>query len=65
MVLLISVDPRVDVSLVHRAIEKDYQAVNGDAFTENIYPNNERGFYSGVTIRPTTAWRLGCVRRYL
>jgi hypothetical protein len=56
--LLVSVDPRVDVSLVHRAIEKDYQAVNGNAFTENIYPTNERGFYSGVTIRPTAAWRL-------
>ena len=56
--LLVSVDPRVDVSLVHRAIEKDYQAVNGDAFTENIYPNNERGFYSGITIRPTAGWRV-------
>jgi hypothetical protein len=56
--VLISVDPRVDVSLVHRAIEKDYQSVNGNAFTENIYPNNERGFYSGITIRPTTAFRL-------
>ena len=56
--VLISVDPKVDVSLVHRAIEKDYQSVNGDAFTENIYPNNERGFYSGITIRPTAAFRL-------
>ncbi len=56
--VLISVDPRVDVSLVHRAIEKDYQSVNGNAFTENIYPNNERGFYSGITIRPTSAFRL-------
>ena len=56
--VLISVDPRVDISMVHRAIEKDYQSVNGDAFTENIYPNNERGFYSGITIRPTTAFRL-------
>ena len=56
--LLISVDSRVDVSVVQRAIAKDYQAVNGNAFTENVYPANENGIYAGITIRPATAWRL-------
>lgn len=56
--LLISVDPRVDFSLLHRSIDKAYQAVNGNAFTENVYPTNESGFYAGITIRPATAWRL-------
>jgi hypothetical protein len=56
--LLISVDPRVDVSLVHRHIEKEYQAINANAFTENTSPSNENGLYGGITIRPTAAWRL-------
>lgn len=56
--LLISVDPKVDVSLLHRTIAKDYQAVNGNAFTENLLPSNENGLYGGVTVRPATAWRL-------
>ncbi|MBI5856537.1 MAG: helix-hairpin-helix domain-containing protein [Sphingobacteriales bacterium] len=56
--LLISVDPRVDVSIVQRTISKAYQAVNGNAFTENTYPTNETGFYTGVSIRPAIYWRL-------
>ncbi|MFC0771820.1 hypothetical protein [Terrimonas alba] len=55
---LISVDSRVDLSLVHRLIAKDYQAVNANAFTENVYPTNENGLYMGITIRPSSAWRL-------
>ncbi|HEY6506019.1 MAG TPA: helix-hairpin-helix domain-containing protein [Chitinophagaceae bacterium] len=56
--LLISVDPRADISLLHRSISKEYQAVNGNAFTENTYPTNEHGFYAGINIRPSAAWRL-------
>ena len=56
--LLLSVDPRVDVSLVYRNIAKDYQAINGNAFTESTSPSNEKGLYAGITIRPTPAWRL-------
>jgi hypothetical protein len=56
--LLISADPRVDISIAHRSIDKAYQAVNGNAFTENTYPANEKGLYAGITIRPETAWRI-------
>lgn len=56
--LLISVDPRVDVAIVQRSIAKDYQAVTGNAFTENVYPTNENGIYAGITIRPAVAWRV-------
>jgi len=56
--LLLSVDPRVDFSFLQRTINKAYQAVNGNAFTENAYPVNETGFYSGVSIRPKPAWRI-------
>jgi len=56
--LLISVDPKVDISIVQRTINKAYQSINGNAFTENTYPTNETGFYAGVTIRPAIGWRL-------
>ena len=56
--LLLSVDPRVDISFVQRTINKAYQSINGNAFTENTYPTNETGFYAGVTIRPAIGWRL-------
>ena len=53
--LLISVDPRVDISILHRNINRAYQAVYGNAFTENTYPTNENGLYAGVSIRPPIA----------
>jgi hypothetical protein len=56
--LLISVDPRVDISFLHRHIDPQYQSNNGNAFTENTYPTNENGFYSGISLRPVTAWRF-------
>jgi hypothetical protein len=43
---------------LQRTISKSYQAVNGNAFTENAYPTNETGFYSGVSIRPKPSWRI-------
>ena len=56
--LLISVDTRVDVSIVQRTIQKGYQSINGNAFTENTYPTNETGLYTGVTIRPAIGWKF-------
>ena len=56
--LLISVDPNVDLSFVQRTISAAYQAVNGNAFTENTYPTNESGLYAGISIRPGIGWRL-------
>jgi Helix-hairpin-helix motif len=56
--LLVSVDPRIDISFVQRTINAGYQSVNGNAFTENTYPSNETGFYTGITVRPASAWRL-------
>lgn len=56
--LLVSVDPAVDISLVQRTIAKEYQAVYGNAFTENTYPANETGLYAGISIRPAGGWRL-------
>lgn len=56
--LLVSIDPRIDISLLHRMIGPAYQAVNGNAFTENISPSNESGLYAGISIRFSSRWRL-------
>ena len=56
--LLVSVDPRVDLSIVQRTISKGYQSINGNAFTENTFPTNETGIYAGVSIRPAIGWRI-------
>lgn len=56
--LLVSVDPKVDLSVLHRSVSAGYQAVNGNAFTENTYPANESGIYAGITIRPYTGWKI-------
>ena len=55
---LVSVDPHIDLCFVHRAIDKRYQAVYGNAFTENSFPTNENGIYIGISIRPMTGWRF-------
>ena len=56
--LLVSVDPRVDLSFVQRTISPAYQSVNGNSFTENTNPGNENGFYAGITIRPGRSWQV-------
>ncbi len=56
--LLISVDPRVDLSFVQRSISKGYQSINGNAFTENTFPTNETGVYTGISIRPSIGWKI-------
>jgi hypothetical protein len=56
--LLLSADPKVDISLVHRKIAAAYQSVNGNAFTESTLPSNETGFYTGLSIRPVAGWKL-------
>lgn len=55
---MISVDPKVDLSLFYRNIQKEYQSLFGNAFTENTLPTNEKGIYAGIAVRPVPAWHL-------
>ena len=55
---LISVDPKVDVFILHRFFGKQYQSLFGNAFAENTLPLNEAGTYAGIAIRPVTGWAL-------
>ncbi|MDQ6756969.1 MAG: helix-hairpin-helix domain-containing protein [Bacteroidota bacterium] len=56
--LLISTDARVDMSFLYRNISKGYQSLYTNAFTENTFPTNEKGFYAGISINPTDVWRI-------
>jgi hypothetical protein len=55
---LVSVDPKVDLSLFYRYIDKAYQSPFGNAFTESTLPSNETGLYAGLQIRPAPKWQI-------
>ena len=55
---LLSVDPKVDLSFLYRNLSPAYQTLNGNAFTENSLPTNERGLYTGIMVRPNTSWQI-------
>lgn len=55
---LLSMNTKVDFSLLYRAIAKEYQSLFGNAFTEGTLPTNENGFYAGISVRPATGWQL-------
>ena len=56
--LLASLDPKVDASLVYRNIDKEYQTLYGNAFTEGTFPTNEKGLFTGLSIKPFYALRI-------
>jgi hypothetical protein len=56
--VLISAANNVDFSLLYRNIEKSYQSLYTNAFTEGTYPTNEKGLYAGISVRPTIPWRV-------
>jgi hypothetical protein len=56
--LIISLDAKIDMSLLYRNISQQYQSLYTNAFTENTYPTNEKGVYSGISIRPNDLWRI-------
>lgn len=56
--IMISVDAKADVSIIHRLLDMKYQAINANAFTESTSPGNESGVYAGISLRPSVAWRL-------
>lgn len=49
--LMISLDRRFSVSLLHRSFSRDYQSLLSASFSENTRVVNETGFYIGATAR--------------
>ena len=56
--VMVSVDPKIDLSFLYRNINPRYQTLYGNAFTENSLPTNEKGWYTGINIRPNDIWRI-------
>ncbi|MFN3940311.1 MAG: hypothetical protein ACK4IY_06970, partial [Chitinophagales bacterium] len=50
--LIIPLDSRVDITVLHRYYDKAYQTLYANAFSENSTPQNEQGVYTGIEIRP-------------
>jgi hypothetical protein len=56
--LLISVASNVDMSFFYRNISAGYQSLYTSAFTESTFPTNEKGFFSGIVVRPNNAFTI-------
>lgn len=56
--IIASLDPKVDVALVYRNIEKTYQSLYGNAFTEGALPANEKGLFTGISIKPAVFLKI-------
>ncbi|MCW5908543.1 MAG: hypothetical protein KIS94_11840 [Chitinophagales bacterium] len=55
---IISVDPKVDVSVVHRYYSRNFQTLYGSSFAEASRPQNENGVYLGISVRPIRTIRI-------
>jgi hypothetical protein len=56
--LLLSLGARADAAFLYRSISKAYQSLYANAFTENTMPNNERGFFAGISLKPFSAIKI-------
>jgi DNA uptake protein ComE-like DNA-binding protein len=56
--LLASLDPNVQVSILYRHYDKDYQALESNALAENSHPANEDGLYFGIFMKPARYFTL-------
>ncbi|UEG48503.1 helix-hairpin-helix domain-containing protein [Ferruginibacter lapsinanis] len=56
--MILSVANNIDMSMLYRNISKKYQSLYTNAFTESTFPTNEKGLYTGISIRPNSMWRI-------
>ena len=49
---LISLDRHLDFSIAYRNYQKNFQSLFANAFGESSTPNNEKGIYTGLVVRP-------------
>ncbi|MEO6582832.1 MAG: helix-hairpin-helix domain-containing protein [Ferruginibacter sp.] len=56
--LLISVANNIDLSFLYRNISPGYQSLYSNAFTESTFPTNEKGLFSGISIKPAPQWQI-------
>ena len=56
--LLVALDKRLSLSMLYRDYQRDYQGLYSVAFAESTNPWNERGFYTGLELKPTRSWLI-------
>lgn len=56
--VMMSLDTRLSLSVVHRRFSKDYQSLYAVAFSENTRVVNENGLYIGLQAQLSRAWRI-------
>jgi hypothetical protein len=49
---IISLDPRLALTILHRYYQKEYQNIMSNAFADNTHAANEKGLYMGLTAKP-------------
>jgi hypothetical protein len=52
--VLVSLDPRLSLSITHRYYERNYQNLLSNGFAENTMAANEKGLYVGIVAKPAT-----------
>lgn len=56
--VLISLDPRLSFTLLHRNYQRNYQNLLSNGFAENTIAANEKGMYIGIAAKPTNSITL-------
>jgi Helix-hairpin-helix motif len=56
--MLVSLDQRLDLSMLFRSISPAYESFNATVFSENSSPINETGLYTGIGFRLSRFFRL-------
>ncbi len=55
---LISIGKNLTLSLIYHNYDKSFHSLKSNAFGSNTLPENENGFYSGVSLKLNSAWSL-------
>ncbi len=55
---IINFVPEFNMSVIHRYLRADYQAIYAQAFTEGGKPNNETGLFIGAELYPVKRWKI-------
>jgi len=56
--VLIGLDRTVNLAILHRHFEKNYNTIYGNPFAETIGANNETGLYMGLDVNPNYNWQF-------
>lgn len=56
--VLISLDPRLSLTVVHRSYDRNYQNLLSNGFAENTIAANEKGLYTGLVAKPGSQFTL-------